>query len=266
MRREQIHKICLNHVLTSDIEYKTKDAKSWQFFANDFSEGKYEADNFSVRFKTDEIALEFKKAIDDALGSTSTPIVNGNADDQPDTGSNATGEENKIIQDLQLPTNFFEYKTLADCSGCRGCNSDDHVFPVVKDTNIVQIDNNPLPLVAPPKVEIAHNDLSKDNKKTDKSSTFSFTSFGNDSKTNGFSFGTNANNTQNTGMFFGSSNFKSPFTPGNENKDTTNIQTPGSGQKSLFGGNVTKTPSAEPVKAAPAFSFNSANVFGSNST
>lgn len=269
MRREQIHKICLNHILTPDIEYTVKDAKSWQFVANDFSDGEYELDHFSVRFKTDDIAAGFKKAIDDILAGTSSPVLNGSADDQTDTVSDVTSEERKMIKDLELPNNFFDYKAHTDCPGCRGCSSDEFVFPEVKDTNFGQVDDNPLPLVPPPKVEISHNDLSKDSKKTGQPTNFSFASFGagNNSKSNGFSFGANSNtsSTQSTGMFFGSTNFKSSFSVDKENKDTTN-STPAFGQTNLFGGNVTKTPSAEPVKAAPSFSFNNSAVFSVNGT
>lgn len=260
MRREQIHKICLNHNLTSDIEYKPKDTKSWQFIANDFSEGSYELDNFSLRFKTEEISRDFKNAIDDAL-SGKPPKVNGNANDQTDTVSNETDEEGKKIINLKLPTDFFDYKAKTDCTGCRGCSSDDFVFSEVKDTNFGQVDDNPLPLSPPPKVETTHNDLSKDSK-----NTFSFASFGNDNKGNGFSFAptSTANNPQPTGMFFGTNSFKSPFSSGTEKKDATST-TPTFGQTNFFGGNVTKTASTEAEKSTPSFSFNTSAAFGSNS-
>lgn len=67
MRREKIHKICLNHVLTKDIEYLPKDGKSWLFAAADYSEGEIERDKFCLRFKNVEIASEFKTAVEDAL-------------------------------------------------------------------------------------------------------------------------------------------------------------------------------------------------------
>ena len=75
MRREQILKICLNHALNADIEYKPKDDKSWQFIANDFSEGEVQAMPFSLRFKTPDIAKEFKQAVTDALSGKTNGIV-----------------------------------------------------------------------------------------------------------------------------------------------------------------------------------------------
>lgn len=67
MRRDQVLKICLNHVLTSEIEYLSKDDRTWLFSAPDYSEGELNYWQFCLRFKTAEIAQEFKKSVDDAL-------------------------------------------------------------------------------------------------------------------------------------------------------------------------------------------------------
>lgn len=72
MRREQVFKICLNHWLTKDVEYLSKDEKTWLFHAADFSEGELSRDQFCLRFKSSEVAVEFKKAIDDALTKLDT--------------------------------------------------------------------------------------------------------------------------------------------------------------------------------------------------
>lgn len=79
MRREQILKICLNHALTEEVEYNVKDDKSWHFITNDFSEGEVELMQFCLRFKTPEIAQEFRQAVRDALaGKAVTKTANGN--------------------------------------------------------------------------------------------------------------------------------------------------------------------------------------------
>lgn len=67
MRREQVLKICLNHMLTPDIEYRPKDDKTWLFCAPDFSEGEIDHQKFCLRFKTGEVAQDFKKSITNAL-------------------------------------------------------------------------------------------------------------------------------------------------------------------------------------------------------
>lgn len=265
MRREQIHKICLNHMLTPEIEYKLKDSKSWQFTALDYSEGALEPDHFSLRFKTDDIAREFKTAVDAALAGKSVTL-NGDVSDQTDNISGATEEERKNIVNFKLPGNFYDSSGYTKCTGCRGCNPDEFIFSEVKGTNHLQVDDNPLPLIQPPKVETTHNDLSKDSKKSGQNTTFSFASFGSENKGNGFSFGSNANanTTPSSGMFFGNSNFKSPFTATADQEGAKNSSSV-FGQSNLFGGNVTKTPSAEPVKTTTSFSFNTSSVFGGNS-
>lgn len=189
MRRDQILKICLNHALTRDIEFKPKDSKSWRFTANDFSEGVLEPDLFCLRFKNEEIAQEFKKAIDDALsGVTSKQNGVGNssevaAEAMPgeSLASKLSAEETKKITDLNLPADFFDYKTKSKCNGCRGCNSDEFVFPEVKDINMITVDENPIPL-SPPHY-VPSNNLSKDTTTSSSvtNSTFSFNSFTNTS-------------------------------------------------------------------------------------
>lgn len=67
MRREQVLKICLNHVLTSDIEYRQKDDKTWLFCAPDFSEGEIDHQKFCIRFKNGEVARDFKEAVTNSL-------------------------------------------------------------------------------------------------------------------------------------------------------------------------------------------------------
>lgn len=67
MRREQVLKICLNHVLSAEIEYRSKDDKTWLFCAPDFSEGEINRQQFCLRFKTAELAQAFKKAVENAL-------------------------------------------------------------------------------------------------------------------------------------------------------------------------------------------------------
>lgn len=79
MRREQVLKICLNHILTSDIDYRAKDDKTWLFSAPDFSEGEIVQQQFCLRFKNAEITQDFKKAVTNALGKSVT-VKNGKVD------------------------------------------------------------------------------------------------------------------------------------------------------------------------------------------
>uniref|UniRef100_A0A182PKP1 Uncharacterized protein n=1 Tax=Anopheles epiroticus TaxID=199890 RepID=A0A182PKP1_9DIPT len=170
MRREQVLKICLNHALTEDICYTKKDDKSWQFVANDFSEGNFEIMNFCLRFKSSDIAQEFRDAIADALSgklnaasvqgkdsaqvtspsrndititSTSSPVGDLNFSKLSDISLN----DRETAQKLKLPDNFFD-STSAPCTGCRGCDSDSFVFPCYDGKQLVveTDDDAPLPI------------------------------------------------------------------------------------------------------------------------
>lgn len=126
MRREQILKICLNHALTPAIEYKPKDEKSWYFTANDYSEGDIVFEQFCIRFQNKDVALEFKKAIDNARGGS---IDASSANDDDDvifvSEVQSTIEDKRRAKELMLPDNFFNYKSKTACQGCRGCEKDE---------------------------------------------------------------------------------------------------------------------------------------------
>jgi E3 SUMO-protein ligase RanBP2 len=73
MRREQIFKICLNHTLTTDLIFKSKDERSWLWAARDFSEADGVMETLVIRFRGSQDAEYFMDAIDKAkqeLGKT----------------------------------------------------------------------------------------------------------------------------------------------------------------------------------------------------
>lgn len=61
MRREQIHKICANHVITPDMEIKPmkNETKAYFWVANDFADETVVLEKFCIRFKTADIAQQF---------------------------------------------------------------------------------------------------------------------------------------------------------------------------------------------------------------
>ncbi|KAH9634135.1 hypothetical protein HF086_001337 [Spodoptera exigua] len=160
MRREQVLKICLNHALTSEIIYNVKDEKSWQFVVNDFSEGELNLEHFCLRFKSKEVALEFKNAIDNALQGKSvskSEIYDKKEKDASDdvvfvSEIQASNEDKQKAKELMLPENFFTYKTKEPCQGCRGCNdsedslkseSNSQPCTSTSDTNVTAAANKP---------------------------------------------------------------------------------------------------------------------------
>lgn len=94
MRREQVFKICLNHVLNENVVYREKTETSWMFAVHDFSEGESVLERFTLRFKNKEVAQGFMEAIKNALNETAKPI-----EDSPVVGSvSQSTEANKPSQ------------------------------------------------------------------------------------------------------------------------------------------------------------------------
>lgn len=144
MRRDQIHKLCLNFFLTSENEFKRKDDQSWTFGANDFSDGEYEPTSFAIRFKNKEIAEAFRKAIDAAVvGGDAPPEING-------TSPTPTNPNAELLKRLMLPDNFFDYSTAPECAGCLGCKDEDKfVFKSDNKSEGTDVDSKPISLHMP---------------------------------------------------------------------------------------------------------------------
>uniref|UniRef100_A0A8C7XAI0 E3 SUMO-protein ligase RanBP2 n=1 Tax=Oryzias sinensis TaxID=183150 RepID=A0A8C7XAI0_9TELE len=62
MRREQVLKVCANHWITTTMNLKplAGSDKAWIWLASDFSEGDAKLEQLAVKFKTPELAEEFK--------------------------------------------------------------------------------------------------------------------------------------------------------------------------------------------------------------
>uniref|UniRef100_A0A3P9K300 E3 SUMO-protein ligase RanBP2 n=1 Tax=Oryzias latipes TaxID=8090 RepID=A0A3P9K300_ORYLA len=62
MRREQVLKVCANHWITTTMNLKplAGSDKAWIWLANDFSDGDAKLEQLAVKFKTPELAEEFK--------------------------------------------------------------------------------------------------------------------------------------------------------------------------------------------------------------
>lgn len=138
MRREHVLKLCLNHHLSDELEFTRKDEKTWLWATGDYSDGEIEYMQFACRFKSSEIATDFKKAVDDARknfisssnekmdksATTKTPTrTNGSPVEEIEIiyETKVTSEEKAAALKLQLPENFYAYKQKEDCPGCIGC-------------------------------------------------------------------------------------------------------------------------------------------------
>ena len=75
MRREQILKLCANHLLTPDMELNANAGsdRSWVWHTNaDISDGEAKAEQLAVKFKNAEMAQEFKEKFDECRDELKT--------------------------------------------------------------------------------------------------------------------------------------------------------------------------------------------------
>ena len=68
MRRDQVFKICANHMLLREMELTSmkNNSKAWIWVANDFADEEVRLEKLCIRFKTEEEALSFKENFDKA--------------------------------------------------------------------------------------------------------------------------------------------------------------------------------------------------------
>ncbi|XP_048004497.1 E3 SUMO-protein ligase RanBP2-like [Leguminivora glycinivorella] len=259
MRREQVFKICLNHALTPDITYNLKDEKNWIFAANDFSEGELTVQRFCLKFKTKEIAMQFKDAVDKARDGKSNeikqnqniPVKTDNETDDVEfiNETQSNSEEKKKALELMLPENFFLYKNKEPCRGCRGCEDSKGSTQVPK-SNTLSAFTAPATFSSPLKVP------------TEKNSVFAHADKANTVKTgnteqSGFMQSTNSTNeiiqkpkfvsADNSSSIFRAPMLNSSIFPGSQTSITSGTQ---SDPKSIF------------ATANSNFSSNSSTLFG----
>ncbi|MED6257886.1 hypothetical protein ATANTOWER_032909 [Ataeniobius toweri] len=67
MRREQVLKVCANHWITTTMNLKplAGSDKAWMWMANDFSDGDAKLEQLAAKFKTTELAEEFKRKFEE---------------------------------------------------------------------------------------------------------------------------------------------------------------------------------------------------------
>jgi len=264
MRRDHVLKLCLNHILSNELEFTPKDEKTWLWTTADYSEGEIEYMQFACRFKTSEIAADFKRAIDDArknIKSSTTISSSGNekmgkfiTKSSTKTTSSpvkeieivyevkVTPEEKAAALKLQLPANFYAYKQKEDCPGCRGCRKPSIVlYPDSAEQDMMKW--KPVPeekkAITQSKDILSLGTSSSSGLKSTSEIIQSVTQSATQSVKNGFSFVTST------------ATFKSPVTP---NFDSSTMSF-GTGDLKLFNDKKTTT-----------FSFGMNPQFGINET
>ena len=213
MRREQVLKVCCNHFLSTSMEFKplSSSDKAWQWSAPDFSEGEVVNELLAVKFKTAELANDWKKVVDDCL----TKLVESPV-------KNTSKPENKVTE--AKPAKGGQTQTLAQFAAAQKQSSWE--CPLCLTRN----DNSKIQCVACEAARPGYEEEVKKLKDAEKPAAAVMTigagggfKFGSgaasstSTSTGGFSFGSTTTSTsQNTGFSFGT-----PSTTSKANGDGT---------------------------------------------
>ena len=141
MRREHVLKLCANHIISVDMELKpfpnSDRAWLWTTLA-DFSDEVAAAETLGAKFKTSQVAAEFKDTFDKALQSLKSEAKNIPSSGKPnvketdqETGKKRENDislvfERRVTDDqkdrakrLELPSNFYGFEDSASGTDSR---------------------------------------------------------------------------------------------------------------------------------------------------
>ncbi|CAG4963166.1 unnamed protein product [Parnassius apollo] len=92
MRREQIHKVCANHIILPEMELKPmkNETKAYFWVANDFAEETVILEKFCVRFKTADIAKQFYDMFEKARQEAASSINSNSTEKETESQTTAT--------------------------------------------------------------------------------------------------------------------------------------------------------------------------------
>jgi len=98
MRRDKTHKVCANHLVTSDMKLQPNigSDRSWVWkVAADYSEDPPTSETLAIRFANSDLANDFKKAFEDAQRSNVELSSKAAALKEPEATPAETEEEEK---------------------------------------------------------------------------------------------------------------------------------------------------------------------------
>lgn len=109
MRRDQVHKVCLNHTVLKDMVFKLNEQNKKAVFwaAKDFSEGELIQETFTARFKTEEQAREFLQILQSNQATLNEQNTVSNKHHKPSTA-----------QKSPLGEKFKQAKGTWECKNC----------------------------------------------------------------------------------------------------------------------------------------------------
>ncbi|CAL1542870.1 unnamed protein product [Lymnaea stagnalis] len=144
MRRDQVLKICCNHKIEPALNLQPmakSEGKAWVWYALDFTESEGRMEQLALRFRTVDIANEFKNVFEkcQSKSSPAKPASDEHvpqrqvkkelfeaADDDDDVilvgEDKPTPEQIAKARQFLLPDAFYLYEKKPACPGCLGCH------------------------------------------------------------------------------------------------------------------------------------------------
>ncbi|XP_028412714.1 E3 SUMO-protein ligase RanBP2-like isoform X2 [Dendronephthya gigantea] len=115
MRRDQVHIVCANHIISKDMELKPMGSsdKSWVWHVQgDFADNETKEQLFAVKFRDVDTALAFKYAFEKCLDAKVNLLdeVSGKSEAVVVNEISATEEQRVRAEMFLLPSNFYVYE------------------------------------------------------------------------------------------------------------------------------------------------------------
>jgi E3 SUMO-protein ligase RanBP2 len=130
MRREQVLKICANHFFRSGmtISPMTGSKNAYMWFASDFAEEEMKNEKFALKFKTEQMASEFKEKFLEAVQLVEACVPEPKTPTTQAPASSTAQKSEDALQKLRLKVGEWEcdvcmIKNKADATNCAACTT-----------------------------------------------------------------------------------------------------------------------------------------------
>lgn len=128
MRREQVHKLCANHRISTTLKLENVSEKQITWYVQDCSEDVPHPEILLAKFRHEEEATKFKTEVEKIQKILSNPSAPSKSDSSDAVviikTVEATKEQVEKARRFMLPDNFYLYENLQTCKGCRGCENE----------------------------------------------------------------------------------------------------------------------------------------------